>query len=141
MKTLIRDYRGGDFKGLQALWDETDMGQPERGDNEEVIERCNAIGGKLLVMVDQDENRIIGSSWMTWDGRRIHLHHFAILPEHQNRGFGTLLAEESIKWIRGRKQQVKLEVHKQNHAAIRLYKKYGFISFRDYEVYMLRDVQ
>ena len=125
---------------LQNLWELTDMGQSERGDNEEVIERCNAMGGKLLIMEIQDTKEIIGSSWMTWDGRRISLHHFGIMPTYQNRGFGTMLAEKSVEWIREKGQQVKLEVHKQNLPAKRLYENLGFISFEDYDIYMIRDV-
>ena len=121
MNPLIRDYRQGDFGDLQTLWKATDMGQAERGDDEKVIERCNAMGGKLLVMEDPVSNEIIGSSWMTWDGRRIFLHHFGILPTYQRRGFGTMLARESMKWIREKGHQVKLEVHKQNTAAKHLY--------------------
>ena len=139
MTTLIRDYRPGDFVSLQSLWEATGMGQAERGDNEEVIERCNAMGGTLLVLVNRDSDEIIGSSWMTWDGRRIFLHHFAVLPEYQHLGLGAMLAEESMKWIRKKGQQVKLEVHKQNHAAIHLYEKLGFISFKDYEIFMIRN--
>ena len=140
MMTLIRDYKKGDFMSLQNLWELTDMGQSERGDNEEVIERCNAMGGKLLIMEIQDTKEIIGSSWMTWDGRRISLHHFGIMPTYQNRGFGTMLAEKSVEWIREKGQQVKLEVHKQNLPAKRLYENFGFISFKDYDIYMKRDV-
>ena len=140
MMPLIRDYKKGDFMSLQNLWELTDMGQSERGDNEEVIERCNAMGGKLLIMEIQDTKEIIGSSWMTWDGRRISLHHFGIMPTYQNRGFGTMLAEKSVEWIREKGQQVKLEVHKQNLPAKRLYENLGFISFEDYDIYMIRDV-
>ena len=138
MNPLIRDYRQVDFLSLQKLWEATDMGKPERGDNEEVIERCNAMGGKLLVMVEPVSNEIIGSSWMTWDGRRIFLHHFGILPEYQNRGFGTMLAKESLKWIHEKGQQVKLEVHKKNLPAKHLYEKLGFFSFTEYDIYMKR---
>lgn len=138
MNPLIRDYRHGDFGGLQVLWEATDMDQAERGDNGEVIEQCNAMGGKLLVMEEPVSGEIIGSSWMTWDGRRIFLHHFGILPAYQKRGFGTLLARESMKWIREKGRQVKLEVHKQNLPAKHLYEKLGFFYFEDYDIYMKR---
>jgi ribosomal protein S18 acetylase RimI-like enzyme len=139
MKTLIRAYRPGDFISLQSLWEQTGMGQAERGDSEEVIQRCNALGGELLVLVNRDSDEIIGSSWMTWDGRRMFLHHFAILPAYQKKGFGTMLAKESMKRIREKGVQAKLEVHKQNRAAKRLYKKFGFRSFKDYEILMIQD--
>ena len=76
------------------------MAKPERGDNEEVIERCNVRGGRLLIMEDTESGKLIGSSWMTWDGRRIYLHHFGILPGFQRMGLGTKLARKSLEWIR-----------------------------------------
>ncbi len=36
-------------------------------------------------------------------------------------------------------RQVKIEVHRENTAAIRLYKKLGFFAFEDYEIYMIRE--
>lgn len=136
----MRDYRPGDFKSLLELWKQTGLYQPERGDDAKVIERCNVKGGRLLIMEDKESGKIIGSSWMTWDGRRIYLHHFGILPEYQKRGLGTELARESLDWIRQTGQQVKLEVHKDNYPARRLYEKLGFFAFRDYDIYMMRDL-
>ena len=136
----IRDYRPEDYPSLLDLWEQTDLAQPERGDTEEVIEQCNAQGGKLLVLEDTESGKLIGSSWMTWDGRRIYLHHFGILPGFQRRGLGTELAKKSLEWIREMGQQVKLEVHKKNYPAKRLYEKLGFFAFRDYDIYMIRDL-
>jgi ribosomal protein S18 acetylase RimI-like enzyme len=140
IKYRIRDYRPEDFPSLYSLWQQTDLSQPERGDSADTIKQCNEHGGRLLVMEESGKNRIIGSSWMTWDGRRIYLHHFGILPEWQGMGLGTELALESLKWIRQKGQQVKLEVHKENQAAKRLYEKLGFFAFRDYDIYMIREL-
>ena len=76
---------------------------------------------------------------MTWDGRRIYLHHFGILPEYQRLGLGRILAQASLEWLREQGQQVKLEVHKENHQAKQFYKKLGFFAFGDYDIYMIRD--
>lgn len=140
MRVSIRDYRPDDFDALKKLWDLTGMGQSERKDSAGVIERCNRMGGKLLVMVREETGEIMGSSWMTRDGRRVYLHHFGILPAYQHRGFGTMLAERSLKWIREKGEQVKMEVHRENLAAKHLYERLGFFSYQDYEIYMLRDV-
>jgi len=141
INTRIRDYQPEDFASLIELWQETNLAQPERGDNAEVIQQCNDKGGRLLLMEETEKETIIGSSWMTWDGRRIYLHHFGILPSYQGLGLGTELAEKSLEWIREKGQQVKLEVHKENHAAKRLYEKLGFFAFRDYDIYMIRDLK
>ncbi|HEC42179.1 MAG TPA: GNAT family N-acetyltransferase [Bacteroides sp.] len=139
--SLIRNFRPEDYPSLLELWQKTDLTPPERGDNEEVIKRCNDHGGQLLVIEDTGSGKIIGSSWMTWDGRRIYLHHFGILPDFQRRGLGTELAKKSLEWIQQKGQQVKLEVHKKNHAAKRLYEKLGFFAFRDYDIYMIREFE
>ncbi len=141
VRFTIKDYRKEDYPGLTLLWEETGLGNPERGDNAETIENCLAIGGKLLVMFSSDEPLPIGSSWMTFDGRRFHLHHFCVKPAWQNAGLGKKLAIETIRFIREKGFQVKLEVHKENHIAKKLYEDLGFFTFNDYEIYMLRDTK
>ena len=139
LSTLIRDYKESDYASLLKLWNETELAQPERKDDAGVIKRCNDMGGCLLVLENAATGEIIGSSWMTWDGRRIYLHHFGIHPDWQNLGLGTKLAEASLEWISQTGQQVKMEVHKENKAAIRLYRKLGFFAFEDYDLYMIRE--
>ncbi|MFZ5940301.1 MAG: GNAT family N-acetyltransferase [Bacteroidota bacterium] len=138
---LIRDYRRDDYPGLVSLWQSTGLGNPERGDNEEVIDRCNAMGGRLLVMVDETSGRLVGSSWMTFDGRRMFLHHFGIAPDLQNRGLGKKLLEATLLHLKEKGHQVKLEVHSENHAAIHLYKTAGFFDFQDYDIFMIRNIK
>jgi hypothetical protein len=134
---IIRDYRAEDFPHVEKLWKETGIYAQERGDTPEAIERCNMQGGKLLVMEDPSNEKIVGTSWLTYDGRRIHLHHFAIRPSHQRKGLGKKLARESLKVARKKSCPVKLEVHDENIPAIRLYNKLGFDPFENYHVYML----
>ena len=136
----IRDYEPGDSDGLFELWRITGLDYPERGDDESTIEECSRHGGKLLVMTDQTSNRVIGSSWMTTDGRRIFMHHFGILPEFQGVGLGKRLLKESLEFIKSQGKQVKLEVHKENLAAKYMYESAGFFAFTDYDIYMIRDV-
>ena len=84
---IIRDYRPSDFPQVEKLWKETGIYIFERGDTAEIIKQCNDLGGQFLVMEAPDNSLVFGSSWMTFDGRRIHLHHFAILPSYQGLGF------------------------------------------------------
>jgi ribosomal-protein-alanine N-acetyltransferase len=88
-------------------------------------------------MEEREGGTLWGTSWMTWDGRRIHLHHFAILPEQQGKGLGRLLALESLQYAKQKGCPVKLEVHGENLRAIRLYTSLGFKVMRDYDVYIL----
>jgi len=135
---VFRNYRTGDFEQLTRLWEELDMGGKERGDTHDVILRTLSHGGKLILLEDENTGFLIGSSWLTFDGRRIYLHHFGISKAYQGKGWGTMLALESLKYIREKNCQVKLEVHKDNLPAKHLYEKLGFGAFTDYDIYMIR---
>lgn len=139
-RVLFRDFKPADFPSILKLWELNNMAGPERGDTELTILNCNKQGGKFIILEIPDENKIIGTSWLTWDGRRIFLHHFCIHPDYQGKGLGELLARKSLEFIRKKGAQVKLEVHKKNIPAKRLYEKLGFIVFEAYDIYMKRDL-
>jgi ribosomal protein S18 acetylase RimI-like enzyme len=132
----IRDYRPEDFPEIVELWHQTGIYTAERGDTADLILQCNRQGGRFLVMEDPTSGHPAGTSWMTWDGRRLFLHHFAIRPDLQGQGLGRELAVRSLEFARTKGCPVKLEVHRENHAAVRLYESLGFESFGDYDVMM-----
>jgi len=134
---IIRDYRPGDFPQIEALWKETGVYRSERGDSPEVIQQCNAHGGKFLVLEDETNNTIIGTSWLTWDGRRLMIQYFAVLPSQQGLGYGRKLAIESMAYARNNRASIKLEVHHDNIPAIELYRSLGFKILEAYEVYLV----
>lgn len=137
----IREYCPNDYRGVLTLWQQTGLGGAHRGDNEKTIALSIALGGKFFVVEDTATDTIVGTSWMTFDGRRLHLHHFGIQPQLQQTGIGTDLAIESLAFAKEKKIQVKLEVHKDNLKAINLYRKLGFEYLGDYDVYIIRDVE
>lgn len=136
----IRDYKPEDFTQIDQLWQLTDLGGKQRGDDEIVIQRTIDMGGKLLVLIDRKAKEIIGTSWMTHDFRRIYLHHFGIHPNYQRKGLGEYLAKESLLFAKKQKMQIKLEVHKDNIGAIKLYEKISFSYLGDYLVYIIRNI-
>lgn len=135
---LIRDYRPDDYPEVESLWKDTHIYTLERGDTPEIILRCINAGGRFLVLEAADGS-VAGTSWLTWDGRRVFLHHFAISPSLQGLGFGRSLALESLAFARERDCPLKLEVHRDNTAAVNLYKSLGFQVFEDYDIYMITD--
>jgi [ribosomal protein S18]-alanine N-acetyltransferase len=137
-RVTIRDYRPDDYVAIMEFWVATGLGGQQRGDDQRVIEQSIAMGGKLLV-AEHDDGVLLGTSWMTFDGRRIHLHHVGVLPAYQRRGIGRLLSIASIDFAREKGIQIKLEVHRGNMAAIELYKNLGFNYLGDYDVYIIRE--
>jgi ribosomal protein S18 acetylase RimI-like enzyme len=138
-KLVIRDYRSGDFPEIEKIWKATGMGGAVRGDDEKVIEFTLNQGGKMLLLENSVTGEIVGTSWMTQDGRRIYLHHFGIKREHQGKGYSHKLMKASMEYAESTGKQIKLEVHETNDVAIRLYKKWGFQFLGDYEVYIIRN--
>jgi ribosomal-protein-alanine N-acetyltransferase len=136
---LIRDYRPADFPLVEALWKETGIYTTERGDTAEIIIRCNQAGGKFWVLEESSTGLVAGTSWITWDKRRLYLHHFAIRPDLQGKGLGRSLALKSLEFAREKNATMKLEVHQSNHHAIKLYRSLGFKVFKDYDLYMILD--
>lgn len=136
----VRDYQPEDFEKLIRLWEPLGLGGRHRGDDQEVIRRTLSVGGRLLLLEDTSDGAIIGSSWMTVDGRRTYLHHFGIHADYQNRKLGRLLLDESLRVARNIGLQLKLEVHQTNTRAIDLYRKNGFEFLGDYDVYIIRSI-
>jgi len=137
---IIRPFRRGEFEEVSGLWDVTGMGSSKRGDDETIILSSIEMGGNLLIMEEKNSGKIVGTSWMTFDGRRIHLHHFGILPAYQERGLADILLSECLRFVKEKGYQVKLEVNTSNYKAINLYKKHGFEYLGDFDVYIIRDI-
>jgi [ribosomal protein S18]-alanine N-acetyltransferase len=137
---IIRDYKAEDYLSVARLWEMTDLGNPLRGDTDETIKRTIESGGRLLIMELISSKQVIGTSWLTNDGRRIMLHHFGILPQYQGKGLSKILMRESLRFVKEKGLQVKLEVHSSNRKAINLYERFGFKPLNDYNVYIIRDI-
>ena len=136
----IREYTTTDYPEMISLWESLGLGGAQRGDDEIVIQRTIAMGGHLLLMFDTSTHSMIGTSWLTNDGRRTYLHHFGIHKQYQGKGLADKLLEASLKYAKSDGMQIKLEVHNQNAKALGLYKKYGFTYLGDYHVYIIRDI-
>lgn len=136
----IRDYKTQDFEEIAVLWKETGVGNPARGDSRKTIMKTLQVGGKFFILED-DQNNVVGTSWITDDGRRLYLHHLAIRPYLQEKGLGRRLMEKSIEFAKEKKMQIKLEVHAENFRAVKMYKNLGFKILENYGTYILRETE
>jgi len=135
---IIRDFKTDDYDALVGLWKELELGRPERGDDLQVIKKSLSLGGKLLIM--EENNELIGTAWITNNGRRLYLHHMGVKRDQQRKGYGSQLMEEILKFAASRHMQIKLEVHNHNMAARKLYEKFGFGDLEGYRVLINRNV-
>jgi len=135
----IRKYQTDDTKQILVLWEQTGLGNKERGDDSHVIENTIKLGGVFFVLENTDSSEIIGTSWITNDGRRLYLHHFGIKPAYQKKGLSKILLTHSLDFAKSLNMQIKLEVHETNEHAIHIYEKAGFKKLGDYMVYIIRN--
>ena len=137
---VVRDYWAADYPHVADIWERTGISTPGRGDTAEVIENTLRRNGRLLVLVDKASDTVVGTSWLTNDGRRLYMHHFAIDPKFQGAGLSKRLLRESLKIAKEIGLQIKLEVARDNERAIHFYEKAGFKPLGDYDVYIIRDL-
>jgi ribosomal protein S18 acetylase RimI-like enzyme len=137
---FIREYVSSDYPEMLSLWESLGLGGAHRGDDEQIILRTIKMGGQLLMMIDKESASIVGTSWLTVDGRRTYLHHFGIHADYQGHGLSNILLDASLKLAKSYGMQIKLEVHKDNAKALGLYQKAGFACLGDYLVYIIRDI-
>ncbi len=128
----IRTFRPGDqpaFEKLNVTWIETYfsleakdlsvLGEPELY----ILGR----GGEILVA--EIEGEIVGCCALTpIEGESVELSKMAVSLEHQGQGIGEALVREAIQHSRGQGfKRLYLETSHRLPAAIRLYKKCGFV--------------
>lgn len=140
MEYIVREFTTEDYDSVLKVWQETDMGGAHRGDNLQIIQNTISNGGILYILEVKNTKEIVGTSWITNDQRRLYLHHFGITPYYQGKGLSHLLMDKSMGFARNLKMQIKLEVHKDNFKARKLYEKYTFKYLGDYEVFIVRDI-
>jgi len=115
------------------------IGGVERGDDDTVILRTISLGGKLFLLL-APEGKIIGTSWLSTDGRRTYIHHFAIAKAYQGAGLANQLLHYSLVHAKKEGLQIKLEVHRNNLIALNLYKKFKFKPLGDLKVLIIRNL-
>ncbi len=137
---IFRNFKKTDIEGVYELWEKTGLWNVLRGDDLDTIELSLKMGGKFIIMEDVLNSKIIGTSWITFDGRRLHLHHFGVDPDYQGKKLSKPLLKKTLLFAKKKGVQIKLEVHKDNFKAIELYTKNGFEYLGDYRIYIIRDL-
>jgi len=132
----VRKLSEAQFADIRKVWEITKIGNPARGDNLAAINHTLKHGGLILLASDND--RVIGTAWLTHDCRRLYIHHMAVLPEYQNHHVGKSLLDEALKYASELGLQAKLEVHKDNPSGRHLYENAGFEYLDGYLVMVKR---
>ncbi len=134
----IRDFEKKDYEELLELWDDVGLATPRRNDNLETILRSLKMGGRLFV-AEAPCREIVAAAWVTFDGRRLHFHHLGVRSDYRRKGLGRMMTSHCIQFAKEKGYQIKLEVHRENIPAVKLFTGMGFGYLGDYDVYIIRD--
>lgn len=135
----VCDFAPDDYESVKELWRFTGVSGVHRADDLKVIQASLQSGGHLWLIRGFAPRAVLGTCWITCDGRRLYLHHLTIHPQHQKKGLGRFFVQRSMNLALGLKIQIKLEVRADNDSAVRLYQKCGFELLDDYQTWICRD--
>jgi ribosomal protein S18 acetylase RimI-like enzyme len=121
----IRQFRIDDYDRVVEVWHQAGLAVRPGDDKASIIRTLERNPGLFLVACDGGE--IIGTAIGTFDGRRGHLYHLAVLPGCQGKGVGRrLIAALGERLAALGCPQLNLSVNLDNTAAIKFYEAIGF---------------
>ena len=116
-----------DYDQVVEVWKKAGI-ELSLSDEKPEFERMLKQNPKLcLVLEQQNTHRIVGAVLGGFDGRRGWVHHLAVLPEHQGKGFGKKIMDELVKrFCDMNVVKLKLEVVETNRDVVDFYKHLGW---------------
>ena len=126
------------YEQIMHIWRETGITNPARADSLEAIRHSLDHTGTILY--GTLDGKPVAALWVNHDYRRLYIHHMAVLPEYQNQGIGRALMAEALKIAKETGYKAKLEVHKYNPSARKLYNSMGFTDLDGYITMIKREL-
>ena len=78
-------------------------------------------------LIGKEEDKIVAVVIGAFDGRRGYVHHLAVDPNYQNRGYGKAIIDELMSRFRSKKvHKVHLFIEKNNKKVVDFYAKQGW---------------
>ena len=91
----IRNYQESDYSEVLKLWKKAGI-TTGHSDEEEEVKKILKVNPETF-LVGVLDGKVIGSVIGGYDGRRGLIHHLAVLPKNQGKGFGKKLMVEVEK--------------------------------------------
>lgn len=121
------------YQDVYRLWEITGI-TLGASDTEEQVARVLDYNPELF-LVGKVEGKILAVVMGAYDGRRGYVHHLAVDPEFQKKGYGKTMMEELHKrFLKKGVVKVHLFVENENESVIEFYKKMGWYIRDDLEM-------
>ena len=114
-----------DFDAVREIWAKSGIDLSASDEHNELL-RMIQRNPQFCFILEQDKS-IIGAVLGGFDGRRGWIHHLAVLPSYQQKGYGKMLLDKVIEAFEKNKIiKIKLEVLETNKKVIDFYVKQGW---------------
>ena len=90
----IEKYSNKSYKEVIELWKKTGISVSSSDTKEELEKMYNR--NPQLFLLGKIKEKVVGVVMGGFDGRRGYLHHLAIDPEYQKKGYGRLMVDNLI---------------------------------------------
>ncbi len=108
-----------------ALWSICELTRPWNNPHRDIDRKLARDGDNLLVL--EEDNRLIGSVMVGYEGHRGWVNYLAVHPDHRRQGLGRLLMDEAERRLRDlRCAKVNLQVRASNETAREFYRQIGY---------------
>ena len=125
MDLVLRSYEPGDREALVALWSICELTRPWNNPHRDIDRKLARDGDNLLVL--EEDNQLIGSVMVGYEGHRGWVNYLAVHPDHQRQGLGRLLMDEAERRLRDLGcAKVNLQVRASNETAREFYRQIGY---------------
>jgi len=123
----IRNMKKEDYGRLIELWERTELDyKPDGRDSKVHVSKELEINPDLFLVAEED-CRIIGSIFATYDGRKGWLNRVAVDPEFQGKGLGRKLCLDAEKILHKKGCRVfAMQIHDSNERSKQMAKSLGY---------------
>lgn len=122
---IIKEFSMKYYEDVMQIWRDSGISVGSSDKKDEIKRVLDKNPNLFLVGIIDSE--VIAVVIGAFDGRRGYVHHLAVSPRYQNKGYGTLLMEELNKRFRNLDvHKVHLFIEKYNEDVINFYKKLGW---------------
>ena len=121
----IEKYSNTSYNEVIELWKKTGISVSSSDTKEELEKMYNR--NPQLFLLGKMKEKVVGVVMGGFDGRRGYLHHLAIDPEYQKKGYGRLMVDNLIKKFRKLGvHKVHLFIEKNNKEVVKFYQNLGW---------------
>jgi len=121
----VRTATARDCKPVIALWDQCELTRPWNDAESDFFQAVNSCSSDILIL--QNDDQIIGSVMVGYDGHRGWVYYLAVHPAQQNIGIGRQLMDAAEDYLRQmNSSKIQLMVRTDNRSACQFYDALGY---------------